>query len=124
MICQKPNKTEDESLFDVIFLGPMFSLSGDKKSRNKTELKNLTALSLSFDDGFKVRATRGCSLITSHSFGHYFLDIWISTIYILLNPSFCYSPRRREILEILLKLTFRHMSGQNMSEISSKVFSF
>ena len=57
MICQLPNKTEDETLFDVIFFGPMFST--ERKTKNKTEPKNLTSLSLSFDDGFKVTKLRG-----------------------------------------------------------------
>ncbi len=48
-----PNKTEDDKLFDVIFFGPLFSAS-KKPSLDKTLTKNVTSLSLTFDDGFQV----------------------------------------------------------------------
>jgi len=53
VICQMPNKTEDDKLFDVIFFGPLFSAS-KKPSLDKTLTKNVTSLSLTFDDGFQV----------------------------------------------------------------------
>ena len=50
-----PNKTEDDKLFDVIFFGPLFSAPSSKKPLlNKTATKNVTSLSLTFDDGFQV----------------------------------------------------------------------
>jgi hypothetical protein len=49
-----PNKSESDSLFDVIFFGPMFSTPLAQKPENKSLTKNVTTLSLTFEDGFQV----------------------------------------------------------------------
>jgi hypothetical protein len=49
-----PNKSESDSLFDVIFFGPMFSAPLAQKPENKSLTKNVTTLSLTFEDGFQV----------------------------------------------------------------------
>ena len=49
VICQKPNKSESDSLFDVIFFSP--KSKSTSTSTNETEAKNVTSLALTFDDG-------------------------------------------------------------------------
>ena len=53
VICQKPNKSESDSLFDVIFFSP--KSKSTTTTTNETEAKNVTSLALTFDDGFEVK---------------------------------------------------------------------